>query len=47
VILVDDRTIAQNDIGGLVRSLVTLWNREKNLDWTDVVIYLTRPCAVG
>jgi hypothetical protein len=43
VVFVDDRTIAQNDIGRLARSLGALWMAEKNADWTDVVIYLTRP----
>jgi hypothetical protein len=42
VIFVDDRTIAQNDIGGLTMSLGALWMAEKNSDWTDMVIYLTR-----
>ena len=43
VILVDDRTIAQNDIGGLVRALGAVWNQEKATDWRNFVIYLTRP----
>jgi len=43
VILVDDRTIAPNDIGSLVRSLGALWNQEKTSDWTNAVTYLTRP----
>jgi hypothetical protein len=42
VIFVDDRTIAQNDIGRLTMSLGALWMAEKNSDWTDVVVYLTR-----
>ena len=42
VVLVDDRTIAANDIGGLVRSLGTIWNTERNRDWTNAVIYLSR-----
>jgi hypothetical protein len=43
VVFVDDRTISQNDIGRLTRSLGALWMAEKNSDWTDMVIYLTRP----
>jgi hypothetical protein len=42
VIFVDDRTIAQNDIGGLVHSLRWVWTRGKDSDWTNAVIYLTR-----
>lgn len=42
VILVDDRTIASNDIGGLVRALGTLWDREKNSEWKQTVLYLVR-----
>src|SRR2546422_5811062 len=42
VILIDDRTIASNDIGGLLRALGTLWDREKNSDWKNTVLYLVR-----
>ena len=42
VILVDDQTIASNDIGGLLRALGTLWDREKNSDWRNTVLYLVR-----
>jgi hypothetical protein len=42
VIFVDDRTIAQKDIRRLTMSLGALWMMEKNSDWTDKVIYLTR-----
>jgi len=42
VIFVDDRTIAQNDIGRLTISLGALWAAERNSDWTDMVVYLTR-----
>lgn len=40
VILVDERTIAQNDIGGLDRALVSVWNSLHRADWTNRVIYL-------
>ena len=43
VILVDQRTVAPNEIGGLIRSLASIWNQEKNRDWTNVVIYLQAP----
>lgn len=41
VILVDNRTIAASDIGGLLRALGPLWNAEKTRDWKNVVIYLS------
>jgi hypothetical protein len=43
VILVDDRTIAQNDIGGLVAALCAVWKAQRDLDWTNRVIYLGAP----
>ena len=42
VILVDDRTIAANDIGGLIQSLSMVWAEERYADWTNVVIYLSQ-----
>lgn len=32
-----------SDIGGLVRALSNLWDAERELDWTNRVIYLRRP----
>ena len=40
VVLVDEKTIAQGDIGGQVRALLRLWDRDNALDWTNVVTYL-------
>ena len=40
VILIDERTIAQADIGGLVVALCAVWKAQRNLDWTNRVIYL-------
>ena len=42
VILVDDRTIAANDIGGLIESLSMVWAEERYAEWTNVVIYLSQ-----
>ncbi len=42
VILIDDRTIAPQNLGGLTRALLRLWDAEKNHDWANVVVYLTR-----
>jgi predicted nuclease of predicted toxin-antitoxin system len=40
VIVIDERTIAQNNIGGLVRALAHLWEAEHQTDWTNQVVYL-------
>lgn len=42
VVFVDEKTIAQNDIGGLVRGLTQLWEKECDSDWTNRVVYLRR-----
>jgi len=42
IILVDNLTIRQNDIGGLMRALGMLWDHGKTWDWTNQVIYLKR-----
>lgn len=41
-ILVDTRTLAPNDLGGLARGLTGLWAAHGRLDWTNRVVYLTR-----
>jgi len=41
VILVDTRTIAQDDIGGQVRSLTSLWDERGMEDWQRTVTYLS------
>lgn len=40
VILIDERTIAQHDIGGQVRGLARLWHADRECDWTNQVVYL-------
>jgi hypothetical protein len=40
VVLVDERTLAQNDIGGLIAALCALWKAQGDLDWRNRVIYL-------
>ncbi len=42
VVLVDERTIAQNDVGGLVAALCALWKAEGDTDWNNRVVYLGR-----
>ena len=45
VILVDEKTFAQNDTGGLSAGLCALWKAESDAIWTNRVIYLrtTKP----
>lgn len=42
VILVDDATIRQDDVGGLVRALRKIIDQQGTEDWADRVIYLAR-----
>ena len=42
VVFIDDRTIRQDDFGGIVKALIQLWERQKNADWENRVVYLTR-----
>jgi hypothetical protein len=35
-------TFALDDIGGLVRALIGLWDAAGELDWTDRVVFLSR-----
>ncbi len=45
VILVDNHTLAANDVGGLIQALGMVWTAEKNADWKNAVIYLSRSDA--
>ncbi len=40
VIFVDNRTIASDDFGGLVRAILALWRKEQAADWTGRLAYL-------
>lgn len=40
VIFIDEKSIAQNDYGGLVKALRQLWNQMKDTDFTDGVLFL-------
>jgi hypothetical protein len=42
VILVDERSIAQNDIGGLIRALTRLVASLGSAPWENRVVFLTR-----
>lgn len=46
VIFVKPSTIAQDNIGGLVRALAALWARLGDDDWTNATIYLSPPTPV-
>lgn len=41
VVFIDDRTIPSSDFGGLVRTIVHFWEREKEADWTNRIAFLT------
>jgi predicted nuclease of predicted toxin-antitoxin system len=40
IILVDDRTIRQEDVGGLLRALRQLVEQDGSVPWIDRVVYL-------
>jgi hypothetical protein len=42
VIFVDEKTISQADIGGLIQSLDRLVKETRDLDWTDRIYFLRR-----
>ena len=40
IIFVDEKSIAQEDIGGKVLALLSLWDKANSLDWTNAISYL-------
>lgn len=42
VVFVDERTIAQNEVGGLIRALAQLANRLGDVEWENRDVYLIR-----
>ena len=40
VIFIDEKSIAQEDVGGKVRALISLWEQGNSLDWTNAVSHL-------
>jgi hypothetical protein len=40
VVLIDNRTYRQNDIGGIANGLIRLWKRDCRLDWTNRTVFL-------
>lgn len=43
VVFVDERTIAQGDVGGQVRALVSHWEQTNTWDWTNQISFLRIP----
>jgi hypothetical protein len=42
VIFVDARTIAEQDVGGLIRAVLRLWDQEREGDWENRTWFLRR-----
>ncbi len=42
VIFVNRRTLAQDDVSGLAKALVSLWEANHELDWINRISYLRR-----
>lgn len=40
IIFIDNRTIALNNFGALVRSLMWLWDTQHHLEWANRLLYL-------
>ena len=40
IIVIDEHTIPQRDIGGLVKALCWLWNAESKAEWKNRTVYL-------
>jgi hypothetical protein len=43
IIYVDERTIANGNIGQLVKALIELWSSEGSLNWHDRIYQLAKP----
>lgn len=42
VVLVDERTIGQTDVGGLAAALCALWKNQRRRDWENRIVFLRR-----
>jgi len=40
ILFIDEKSIPQEDVGGMVRALLTLWDKARSLDWTNAISYL-------
>jgi hypothetical protein len=45
VIFIDEKSIAQEDLGGKVRALLSLWEQSNLMDWTNMITYLKLPSS--
>jgi len=43
IIFIDEKSISQNDIGGLARALCEVWNILGKVDWTNRFFFLQQP----
>ena len=43
VVFLDDRRFPQHDLGTVLKALLHVWDRERNRDWVNQVVYLDRP----
>lgn len=43
LIFVDDKTIANQDFGALIRALIYLWDQEHEADWSNQLMFLPKP----
>ncbi len=42
VIFIDEKSFAQNDVGGIARALCALWRSQGKLDWTNRTVFLQK-----
>lgn len=42
-VFVDEKTLDQNDVGGIARALGDLWKLQGHLNWTNQVFFLQSP----
>jgi hypothetical protein len=42
VVFIDRRTLIQDDVGGLAKALIALWDTDEELDWRNRIVYLRR-----
>lgn len=41
-IFINRRTLLQDDVGGLAKALIALWDTDHDLDWRNRIVYLRR-----
>ena len=40
VVFIDNKSIAQNDFGGLVKAILNVWRQMQDVDFTDGILFL-------